>query len=310
MKKRTLHITNGSELTERLDELNIKDDILTWDEMLCEGPTIEHIDTEPFLELRSKFIRETYNLEIDKTAFHEEISKLNNKHEYNEIVLWFEYDLCCHINLVAVISLLHQKQIELPLYLVCSGRVKGSSDLKGLNELSTAQLIKHYTNKVKLSKEDIDLAITVWGIYCGKDHNLLKPFIIEPSSFKYLSNCLKAHLERYPDSETGLNVMEMHILKTINDIEIKSKHHLLGYILNYQGYYGYGDIQIIRMIESLQEFYSVTEKRLELSTLGQKAVKEKKNVSSHIKTSMQFGGLKKADFKFDKRENKLMDNLR
>ena len=45
MSKTSLHITNGSVLTERLEELNIEGDYLTWHEMLSEGPTTEQIDS-------------------------------------------------------------------------------------------------------------------------------------------------------------------------------------------------------------------------------------------------------------------------
>ena len=125
MKKATLHITNGSVLTEKLEELDIKGDYLTWHEMLCEGPTTELIDTQEFLGLRKSFFNSIYDLEIDENEFHKEINKLNHPENYSDIVLWFEYDLFCHLNLVAVISLIKQKGIELPIYLVCSGRIKG-----------------------------------------------------------------------------------------------------------------------------------------------------------------------------------------
>ena len=48
MSDKILHITNGNSLTDYLRELNFTDDILTWQEMLCEGPTAEQIDTEHF----------------------------------------------------------------------------------------------------------------------------------------------------------------------------------------------------------------------------------------------------------------------
>src|SRR5210317_2146536 len=121
MEKTTLHITNGSILTEKLQELDFHGEFLTWHEMLCEGPTLEHIDTDEFINIRSEFFDKTYDLEIDTVEFHNELNKLNSTEHYNEIILWFEYDLFCHINLVAVISLLQQKRIDIPLYLVCSG---------------------------------------------------------------------------------------------------------------------------------------------------------------------------------------------
>ena len=53
--------------------------------------------------------------------------------------------------MLGVINLLHQKKINKPLYLICSGRVKGEKNLKGLTELSSDQLHDHYKNKVLLT---------------------------------------------------------------------------------------------------------------------------------------------------------------
>ena len=118
MTKKILHITNGSALTEYLKELDFKDDILTWQEMLCEGPTIPKIDSDEFFEIRSHFLKEYYDIEVDEYELKKELSKLNNTDKYDEIHLWFEYDLFCHINLLGVLNLLHQREIKKPLYLL------------------------------------------------------------------------------------------------------------------------------------------------------------------------------------------------
>jgi hypothetical protein len=44
-----LHITNGDSLTEYLTELGFSGDFLTWQEMLCEGPTIPDINSKKVL---------------------------------------------------------------------------------------------------------------------------------------------------------------------------------------------------------------------------------------------------------------------
>jgi hypothetical protein len=309
MSKQSLHITNGNSLTTVLNEIGFEGEKLTWQEMLCEGPTIEKVYSEEFFKLRASFFNEFYDIDLDPEIINEEIDKLNHSEKYSEIILWFEYDLFCHINMVAVISLIQQIKIDLPLYLVCSGRIEGSKSLKGLPELSSQQLLKHYNNKVLLNKEDINIATTVWGIYCGIDHNLLKPYIVTPSSFKYLSNCLKAHLERFPNSVSGLNILERNILKIVDKHNITSKHHLLGYALNYQGYYGYGDMQLIRIIDQLSVFYTIEGDSLMLNRKGHEALLEQHNFSSEINNNISYGGVKKIDFQFSKSKNKLIKSL-
>lgn len=307
MDKQPLHITNGSVLTSYLNELDVEGEKLTWQEMLCEGPTLNNVNSEAFLKLRASFLKEHYDIDLNIEEEQKSLDKLNHTENYSEIILWFEYDLFCHINLLAVIKLIDQKKINLPLFLVCSGKIEDDKNLKGLSELTADQLISHYQKKVKLNTEDIQLAATVWGIYCGIDHNLLKPFIKSSSNtFIYLSSCLAAHLERFPCHKSGLNTIEKNILKVLRDHTIKSKDHLLGYAMNYQGYYGFGDIQLLRIINKLDLFYTEGEQLLTLNKKGIEALLETYNFSSEINNKIIFGGINKLDFYFNKQENTLI----
>ena len=308
MRKQILHITNGSNLTDAITEIGIKGDILTWNEMLCEGPTLCQIDSKEFYTARESFLKKTYNVDAEdyRVKFNKEINKLNSIENYSEIVLWFEFDLFCHINLVAAISLLFQKEIKLPLYLVCSGRVDGEKEMKGLSELTPEQLENHYKDRIHLSKEDIDTASAVWRIYCGNNHNDIKPFITKTSSFRYLNNCLKAHLKRFPNTENGLCTIENNILELIDKREIKSMNQLLGYALTYQGYYGYGDTQIERIIKKLNMFIDDSGERLKLNEKGLLAIQLKYNFSKELANDIVFGGAERLDFQFDNSLNKLL----
>lgn len=306
MSKNSLHITNGHSLTNYLKELDIKGDMLTWQEMLCEGPTSEVIDSDEFFKVRKEFLMDFYDIEVNEEEFRNEISILDHPENFSEIILWFEYDLFCHINLMAVISLIKQKNITLPLYLVCSGRVEGEKDLKALSELTPAQLQNHFKGRLKLSSKDIDLMASLWKTYCGTDHNLFKPVIVQKSTFPYLSNCLKAHLQRFPDSKTGLSGLEENVLMILKNYEIRSRKHLLGYALNYQGYYGYGDIQLDRIIRKLSIFFDETENSLTLNRKGHEAILGQHTFAPILKSKMLFGGIKKYDFQFSKIENKLI----
>ena len=309
MDKPILHITNGSSLTEYLKELDFDGEFLTWQEMLCEGPTVRKIDSVAFINARKTFLSKEYDIIIDEYEFHNEIDKLNHAEQYSEIVLWFEYDLFCHINLIAVISLLQQKQIVLPLYLVCSGRVHGEKGFKGLSELNPEQLFQHYEQKIPLLNEDIELASTLWGLYCGKNHNLIKPFIKKTSSFEYLNSCLSAHLKRFPNYKNGLSRLEQHILETINLNKIKSINHLLGFVLSYQGYYGYGDLQVQRMIKKLSLFYSTKDQILKLNRDGHEALLGQHNYALEVNNDIEFGGVKRLDFQYHKKQKKLIKTV-
>ena len=309
MSHKQLHITNGSALTERLNVLQFEGEFLTWHEMLCEGPTTLNIDNDNFINTRETFLTEYYGLEYKREEFKTELDKLNHLDGFEEIVLWFEYDLFCHINLIGVISLLRQKNIDLPISLVCSGRVEGEKGLKGLGELKSHQLRSHYKHRATLNNDDLALAEQCWTIYNSDNHNDFKPLIVTSSSFEYLTNCLKAHLKRFPDTRSGLGTLQFNILKLIKANEIKSMHHLLGYVLNYQGFYGFGDIQVERILEHLSPFYTVYEDKVVLNRQGDLVILHLKNVHDEIENTMTYGGIKRYGYVFNKKENKLIQTV-
>ena len=77
MPNKILHITNGTHLTTKLNALNIEGEILTWHEMLCEGPTTFKIDCDEFINVRQQFLNEYYDIDIDSKAFYDELKVLN-----------------------------------------------------------------------------------------------------------------------------------------------------------------------------------------------------------------------------------------
>ena len=211
MSTKTLNITNGDSLNDRLLSLNIKGDFAVWREMLCEGKTTYSVGDQDFIEARKAFLKEDYD--IDSSGYEEKFGSqleiIKNWNKYDEIILWFEYDLFCHINLMACISYLTQVGCKKPLYLVCSGRVSGEKDLKGISELTDQQLQDHYQNRITLTRNDQLLSDQVWRLYCSDDHLKLQPILAKDSSFIYLSNCISAHKKRFPEEQSGLNTLEL-----------------------------------------------------------------------------------------------------
>jgi len=237
--------------------------------------------------------------------FSSQIERLKDLSAYKEINIWFEYDLFCHINMIAAVSLLHQMGIKLPIYLICSGRVSGEDHLKGLSELTKGQLLEHFENKILLKESDIQLADSLWQIYCSDMHYQLHKYVTQPSSFRYLSNCLSAHLKRFPSKHSGLNLIEVHLLNLITQHQIKSKHHLLGYLLQYQGYYGYGDTLLKKIIDKMDSFFDEGDDFLSLNENGKKALAKEANFYDELKDDTIFGGISKYRFVYDINSRKI-----
>lgn len=254
-----LHITNGDILTNRLGSMDLKGDIITWREMLCEGRTLTNVGSETFWKTRFEFLNKNYKVSkswfIEKTL--KEYRSLCNHKQQDQIVLWFEYDLFCQVNMLAVISWLKTHRKYAHITLVCSGKEDETDKLYGLGELSDEKLMELYENRIELSQDDIEYADYVWQLYCSDNPIRLENLTdFNNYQFNYLSGAIKAHLKRFPTIRNGLNEVENHLLQLSVDKKPKTKKELLKTVLGNQGLYGFGDTQYERIISTLKPLYT------------------------------------------------------
>ncbi len=303
-----LHITNGDELSHSIGELEIPGEIIVWREMLCEGPTQASLDTKEFVNLRKNFLCKTYNISPEDydTQFIEELNKLTIANGYEEIVLWFEFDLFSHINMLAVINHLLENKKTIPIYLVCSKRLKDEKEFSPLSQLPEKHLKNHYEARIRLTQEDLETAALMWQLYNGNNPQKLISHIKKETNFEYLSSCIRAHIERFPNAVTGINSLERNVLKLIESNDITSRNHLIGYILEYQGYFGFGDLQVQRMIDKLEIFYEIDDNGVRLTAEGKQALNAEKNFYQDLKNDEYLGGVKKYDFLYDSESHKIL----
>ncbi len=297
-----LHITNGDILTKRLNTLKLKGDIITWREMLCEGKTLTNVGSESFWKARFEFLNKNYKVSkswfIEKTL--KEYRSLCNHKQQDRIVLWFEHDLFCQINMLAVISWLkvHRKYAEISL--VCSGKEDESDKLYGLNDLNDQQLSSLYTNRTVLTRDDIEYADYVWQLYCSDNPirlENLKDF--KNYQFDYLSDAITSHLHRFPSIKNGLNVMENNILQLSVDKKPKSRKALLNTILKNQGSLGFGDMQYDRAISRLKPLFS-NFNPVKLTEKGKQILNLKTSYYSHLQSNdIYLGGALKYNFLYN-----------
>lgn len=306
--KKLLHITNGDDISKQIMSLDISGDVITWREMLSEGPAAAEVGSEEFVFLRKNFLRENYGISEEQyhKEFLEELVKLAAINNYDEIVLWFEFDLFSHMNLLALISFLVQNKKNDPLSLVCSKKLKGEEEMAPLSELSPKNLKQHYKHRISLTEDDINTAQLIWELYCSKNPKRLISEIKKTTNFEYLSSSIRAHIERFPNINTGLNTLEVNVLKLIQEHKINSLNQLLGYALKYQGYYGYVDVQMQRVLEKLSPFFVDSGDGLKLTEDGVKSINGTKNFYQNLKDEEHFGGVRKYDFLYDPANHALL----
>jgi hypothetical protein len=307
--KSLLHITNGDNFTSKLQALPVKGDIITWREMLCEGKTLCSVGSESFWKTRFEFLNKNYKISkswfVEKTL--KEYRSLCNHKQQDQIVLWFEYDLFCQINMLAVLSWLKTHRRHAEISLVCSGREGKGDKLYALTELSDEQLMDLYERRTVLSQDDIEYADYIWQLYCSDNPIRLENQIANNDfQFEYLSEALKTHLRRFPTIKNGLNELENHILEKARSKRFGSKAELTDALLTDQGYYGFADTQYDRIITSLRPLFN-SFNPVKLTKKGISVLENKSNYYSQIRDNQLYlGGSLKYNFLYNTETNRIL----
>lgn len=297
-----MHITNGDTFTLRLEQLNLKGDIITWREMLCEGKTETNVGSESFWKTRFDFLHKNYNVSkswfVEKTL--KEYRSLCNHKQQDQIILWFEYDLFCQINMLAVISWLKTHRRHAEISMICSGNEDETSTLYGLNDLNDEQLLKRFENRTVLTQDDIEYADYVWQLYCSDNPIRLENLTdFENYQFDYLSDALLAHLKRFPTIKNGLNEPENRLLELAVLEKPKTRQALLGSMLKNQGRYGFADSQYERILTSIKPLFT-SFNPVRLSRKGKQILDGKTNIYSQLRDNESYlGGALKYNFLYN-----------
>lgn len=304
-----LHITNGDSLTDRLRSIDLKGDIITWREMLCEGKTLTNVGSETFWKTRFEFLNKNYKVSkswfIEKTL--KEYRSLCNHKQQDEIVLWFEYDLFCQINMLAVISWLKTHRKYAKISLVSCGKEDNTDKMYNFGELKDDYLEHLYEQRTELKQDDIEYADYVWQLYCSDNPIRLENLTdFDNYRFDYLSGAITAHLKRFPTIRNGLNDLENHILQLSVDQKPKSKKELVTTVLSDQGLYGFGDTQIDRIITTLKPLYH-TFNPVRLTKKGKEILEAQTSYYACIQDNDAYlGGALKYNYLYNTESNRIL----
>ncbi len=307
----SLHITNGDFTTKKLQQLNINGEIITWREMLCEGKTVMQVGSEAFWKTRFDFLNTSYKVTkrkfIDYTV--KEYRNLCQQKQQDEITLWFDNDLFCQVNMLAIISWLKRYRQGRKVTIV-QGLVSKNNITKSIANLTENQLLNSYKKRVELTKDDIEYADYIWQLYCSDSPlRLENAYKLNTSPiFSHLEKAIKAHLLRFPSINTGLNVVESIILKTANNIEkpIKSKEQLINTLLKNQETYGFSDVQYASKIDDLKKLFS-SFNHVKLTRIGKSVLDNQINYYGKIRKDLAYlGGTKKYSYLYINENDKLL----
>jgi hypothetical protein len=309
MKSKTLHITNGDSTTNYLKKLNIEGEFITWREMLCEGKTTIDVGSERFWKNRFLYLKSSYKVTKQKFINYtlKEYRNLCNKKQLDEIVLWFENDLFCQINMIAVISWLKRYRKGYTISII-QPKLRRSTVYKGFSELTENQISQALKKRINLTLDDIEYADYIWQLYCSDSPLRLEVvYKFNPMSpFQNLTTAVEDHLKRFPSIHNGLNAVENEILSVAHTNMLKNKDQLVGTLLKSQPNYGYGDLQYLQKLEQLKSLFT-SFNPVKLSRKGKQVLESKLNFYRQLRNEESYlGGAKKYSFLYNSDTEKLL----
>src|SRR5215468_11030150 len=139
----TLHITNGDSAGGLMRQAGFEGDILTWRDVLHEGPVPAQLSLPELSALRVRFLADKGWGEREAIAaeFVARATQLQSCSRYDRIVLWFEHDLFDQLQLLQLLAwFAADDRGRAALFLLCIGSYPGVPDFHGLGDLTAAQM--------------------------------------------------------------------------------------------------------------------------------------------------------------------------
>jgi hypothetical protein len=202
-----LHITNGDSV--QLRETGLPDEVLTWKDVLHEGPVPGSLSLDQLRPIRAHFLAE-----VGEEAEQDILDELEKRDrtlarfaEFEEVVLWFEHDLYDQLQLIQILDWFSRQDLERTrLSLVCTNRYLGL--------LTPDELLQLYPSRQPISPRRLELAARAWSAFSAADPNSILELMQEDTShLPYLQGALLRHLEQFPSTRNGLSRTEQQILE-------------------------------------------------------------------------------------------------
>jgi hypothetical protein len=251
-----LHIHNGESSAGTLRQSAIQGEQFAFRDALIAGPTPAGVAGEQWRSLRATHLSDSYGVdrkecELDLLGQEE---KLSSYAGHDEVVLWFEHDLFCQVNLIYLLDWFNNRELgKTRLSLICIGEFPGLEGFRGLGELNVEQLASLFASRHEVTPAELRLASAAWAAYRSPDPIAIEELLDgDTSPLPFLRDALLAHLARFPSVRNGLGRIENCALELI-DQGLEKFVELFPRFGQVEPVYGLGDFQFWLALKKMGE---------------------------------------------------------
>ena len=214
-----LHITNGDSAALGIRATGIPGEVLSWRDVLVEGPVPGGVSDEELRNVRATFLAEQgwapYDEALaDQVTRDETLARLG---AHDEVILWYEHDLHDQLQLAQILDRLSRLDWGgACVSLISVNQFPGVQVFQGLGQLTPPQLASLWDARRAITQDQLDLGRAGWAAFRAPDPEPLTALTqSDTTALPYLSAALTRLLQEYPDVASGLSRTEREILQSI-----------------------------------------------------------------------------------------------
>ena len=206
-----LNITNGDSAAGTLSEAGVEGKIISWRDVLHEGPVDSSLSLEELSKGRARFISEQGWDDFAHVSgdFAERDRVIRHLDYFDEVVLWFEDDLYDQLQLIQLLDFFGRGAAR--------GKTLSVIVVDGyIPPLSTEEIKRLDKVRQRVTAEQLELAKRAWKAFGSEDPTSISRLLEESTApLKYLAPALRRHLEEFPSTDNGLSRSEREALSAI-----------------------------------------------------------------------------------------------
>ena len=211
-----LHVTNGDSAEPGIRAAESTGDVLPWRDILHEGPVPPALSLHALSQVRAEFLaREEMGSFTELTKnFADRDNMLARFADYDEVTLWFEWDLYDQLQLIQVLDFLAGHSDEAlrdsrtKLSLVCIAGYLGPMPIGQFEGL--------YAARKPVTREMLDLARRAWAAFRSPDPRHVEEIIRgDTVALEFLAAALTRQLQELPSVGNGLSRSEQQVLEVV-----------------------------------------------------------------------------------------------
>ena len=212
-----LHFTNGDSAAGTMRAGGITGETIPWRDVLHEGPVPAGLSLAHLSRVRAEWLTRTGLgdlVEIER-EFTERDDMLRRYADFDEVVLWFEWDLYDQLQLIQILDFLADSTSDDRAETGTKLSIVSFEGYLGL--VSPEEFAALDDNRRDITDEMLQEGRRAWNAFRSSDPRDLEAFAREGSSLlEFLEAAVWRHLEELPSTRNGLSRSESQILEAVS----------------------------------------------------------------------------------------------